>query len=386
MSAGHIRRRGKQSWELKYDIGRDPITGRRLVKTKNVKGTKRDAERELRNILSAVDSGGYSGPTKITVAEYVRQRIDQWQAAGAVSARTAQRYRQLIENQIIPSLGAIKLQKLRRLDIETWHTALRTSGRKRGSGGVSTRTIGHAHRVLSKALSDAAKDDLITKNVCKIEPAPKVENKELRILLKDEIATLVEAMWEHPMGPIAILGLFTRMRLGEILALRWCNVEQGVIFVREALEETREHGIRVKPPKTKRGRRHITLPSIVVDTLRDHRRRQLELRMQLGLGKPSESAFAFPTADGAPQSPSAVSRAWGLAAAALGMPDVTFHSLRHTHASALIDAGVDVVTISTRLGHASPTITLQVYAHLFRKDDSKAADAINAALTGLGTA
>ena len=102
--------------------------------------------------------------------------------------------------------------------------------------------------------------------------------------------------------------------------------------------------------------------------------------MKLGLGKMPDDAPLFGDIDGNPPSPNAFSAAWSDFAERIGMPEVTFHALRHTHASQLIDAGVDIVTISKRLGHAKPDITLRVYAHLFRKDDSKAAAAINAAL------
>jgi integrase len=170
------------------------------------------------------------------------------------------------------------------------------------------------------------------------------------------------------------------MRLGEILALRWNRVDldRKVIQVREALEHTKAHGIRFKPPKSKAGRRDITLPDALVEALRMHRRAQLELRLQLGAGRMPEDALLFADLDGNPPSPGSYSSAWADFAKAIDAPEVTFHALRHTHASALIDAGVDIVTISRRLGHAKPDITLRVYAHLFQKDDSKAAAAINA--------
>jgi integrase len=338
---GHIRRRGKASWELKFDAGRDPATGKRLIQYHTFRGTKRDAQVKLAGLIASVGAGSYVEPSKVTVAEHLRARVAQWEGAGDITARTAQRYRQLIENQIVPHLGDKLLQKLKRLDIEAWHTTLRTNGRLRGAGGVAPRTIGHAHRVLSKALSEAAKDDIVTRNVCKIEAPPKVEATEMRILTLEQISRLVPGLHEHPIGAPAITALFTGMRLGEILALRWLNtdLEGRVIYVREALEETKAHGIRCKAPKTKQGRRDITLPDVVVEALRDHRRRQLELRMQLGLGKLPEAALVFSDAEGNPRSPSEVSRDWGIAAARLGMPDVTFHGLRHTHASQLIDAG-----------------------------------------------
>jgi integrase-like protein len=120
------------------------------------------------------------------------------------------------------------------------------------------------------------------------------------------------------------------------------------------------------------------LPDMLVEVLRDHRKGALELRMQLGVGRLADDALSFATIEGRPLSPNAVSAAWADFAASIGMPHVTFHALRHTHASQLIHEGVDIVTISKRLGHVKPDITLRIYAHMFEKDDSKAAAAINA--------
>jgi integrase len=159
------------------------------------------------------------------------------------------------------------------------------------------------------------------------------------------------------------------------------DLDRKAIQVVVALEETHEHGMRFKPPKSKAGRRDITLPDVLVDALHEHRKAQLELRMKLGTGKMPDDALLFADIEGAPLSTTSCSKQWGKFAASIGLPKVTFHALRHTHASQLIDAGgVDIVTISKRLGHAKPDITLRVYSHLFAMDDGKAAAAINAAL------
>jgi integrase len=181
----------------------------------------------------------------------------------------------------------------------------------------------------------------------------------------------------------AVTSLCTGLRRSELLALRWCDVDLDAktVSVRQALEETRKHGLRFKATKTKSGRRDLSLPDVVVDALRTHRRAQLEQRVALGLGKLPDEALLFPAPlSEAPLSPRNFSKRWEDAAAAIGVAGVTFHALRHTHASQLIDAGIDVVKISKRLGHASPNITLQVYAHLFRRREDKAADAINEAI------
>jgi integrase len=371
---GHIRRRGANSFELKFDAGRDP-SGKRKVQFVSFRGTKREAQVKLAELIAAVGKGAYVEPSKTTLADFVRARVDQWEAAGDISAKTSQRYRQLVENQIVPHLGAKLLQKLQPLDIESWHTTLRNGGRVRGKGGIAARTIGHAHRVLGKALGDAASNGLVTRNVVSEKSAPKVPDQEMAIA--QDIAGLVDKLRGWRLGNVAMVSLFTGMRLSEILALRWNRVDldSKIVQVREALEQTQAHGLRFKAPKSKAGRRDITLPDILVDALREHRKVQLEFRIRLGAGKLPDDALLFATIDGSPLSPNAVSAAW-----ADFYPVVTFHALRHTHASQLIDAGVDIVTISKRLGHAKPDITLRIYAHRFRKDDSKAAAAINAVL------
>ena len=251
-------------------------------------------------------------------------------------------------------------------------------GRKFNEAGAP-RTIGHAHRVLGKALRDAAKNDLVAKNVCKMEPAPKVDDGEIFIV--PDVPALVATLPASRLYVQAMIALFTGMRLGEVLALRWgrIDLDRKVAQVREALEITKAHGVRFKAPKSKAGARDVTLPDILVDVLCAHRKTQLELRMKLGIGRLPDDALLFADISGAPVSPNSISSAWADYAKAIGIPDVTFHALRHTHASQLIDAGVDIVTISRRLGHAKPDITLRVYSHLFQKDDGKASAAINAA-------
>jgi integrase len=368
---GHLRERSPGHWAIVIDV-RDLQTGRRKRRWHSFAGSKRQAQIECAKLIASVGKGDYVEPSKTTVAEFAQSRIDQWEASGEISARTTQRYRQLLNNQIAPYLGAKILAKLRPLDIEGWHTSLRAT--------VAARTIGHAHRLLSKALKDAAKNNIIGRNVAKEQAAPKVTDEE-RTIVRD-IPALVAKLQHWRLGQVAMVALFTGMRLGEVLALRWSNVDLDakVIKVREALEQTKTFGIRFKAPKSRASKRDITMPDILVDALREHRKAQLELRLACGAGRLPDDALLFASIEGKPLPPNRTSGAWADFAKSIGMSEITFHALRHTHASQLIDAGVDVVTISKRLGHAKPDITLRVYAHLYQKDDSRAAAAINAAL------
>jgi integrase len=373
---GHIRERSPGHWAIIIDVP-DPQTGKRRRKWHAFRGNKRQAQVECARLISEIGQGSYVERTKVTVGDFVRARIAQWEAAGDITARSAERYRLLAARQIAPHLGLKPLQKLTRLDVEGWHTALRNTG-------LTARTIGQAHRVLGKVLTDAERDGLVIKNVCKVQRVPRVQVQET-VIVKN-IPNLIEKLRGEPLYALAITALFTGMRLGELLALREKSVDldRGVIEVREALEETSAHGVRFKATKTTAGKRSITLPNIAIKVLRDHRRELLERRMQLGLGKLNPEDVMFGTWEGKPARTTNVSASWAALAERIGMPEITFHALRHTHASQLIASGVDIVTISKRLGHASPTITLGIYAHLFATDDRKASLAINAALGSIG--
>lgn len=382
---GNITRRGEKSWRIKFDKGRDPVTRKRIIEYVTVRGTKRDAQAKLNDLLSAVNNGTYVEKTKVTVADHMRARLAQWQADGDISPKTAERYGELVENQIVPHIGNLTIQQLDFAAIENWQATLRKVGRRDGKGGIAARTIGHAHRILGKALDDAIALRLVFRNEAKAKGAPKVDSEEIVILNEVTLKKLLAGLPGHALAAPITVSLFTGMRRGELLALRWSHVDLDgkTIRVVAALEETRA-GLRFKEPKTQSGTREVSLPDIVVDALRDHRRKQLEQRMAMGAGKMDDDALVFPTWDWQPRSPRRFSKDWATAALALKVPEVTLQALRHTHASMLIDQGLDVVAISKRLGHASPAITLKVYAHLFRKDDGKAAAAINAALANLG--
>jgi integrase len=195
------------------------------------------------------------------------------------------------------------------------------------------------------------------------------------MLQPDQALELIERLRGHPLHMLASLALTSGMRRNEMLALRWQDVDldAGRLTIERSLEQTRTHGIRIKSPKTKKGRRSIMLPHATVSELRGHWRAQQEQRLELGIGKAPADSPVLATFDGGPQSPTAVTKRWTYAMAALGMPGVTLHSLRHTHASMLI------ASISRRLGHSSPTITLNTYGHLVVGTDDKAAQVMNAA-------
>jgi integrase len=376
---GNLTRRGKSSWRLKFDIDPDPVTGKRQTQLVTVRGKRQDAERELTRLLNAADAGTLVEPSKITVAEYLRAWLG---GAHGLSGKTAERYGQLAEQQIIPRLGHMALQALRPVHVEAWHAVLLKSGGKDGAP-LSARTVGHAHRVLHRLLARAVTAELVARNVASAVKPPKVEDTEIASLKADEVAAVLAALQGHPLEPIGVLALATGARRGEILGLRWgdINIDAATLRIARSLEQTKA-GLTFKPPKTKAGARVISLPPIAMDALTAHRRRQLELRLALGRGKLDDDALVFTTIDDGPLPPNNLSRDWWRFVQTRNLPRVSFHALRHSHASALIASGIDPVTVSRRIGHASVSTTLNIYAHKFAKTDAAAAKAIEAALTG----
>ncbi len=368
--SGHIRRRGERSWELKFDLGTDPLTGKRTTRYHSFKGAKRQAQAELTRLMAEAHQGTYVDPTTTTVAEF----IDRWErdwAALHVSPKTIERYRGIIAKQIIPHLGQLAIQKLKPVHLTELYANLVRNG-------LAPRTAGHVHRVLHRALGHAALWGVVQQNVASLVSPPPVRNNEIEILREQEIALVLNKLRGRSLYIIVSFGLATGMRRGELLALRWRDVDLdgGKVTVERSLEQTKA-GLRFKSPKTKSGLRTISIPPSTVTDLRAHWKEQLEQRLALGLGKAPDDALVFPTWEGNTRSPNGLTKEFGVAIREIGLK-VTFHALRHTHASSLIAAGLDVLTISRRLGHASPTITLGVYGHLFSNTDDRAAQVIEA--------
>ena len=148
MSAGHIRPRGPGAWELKYDAGRDQKTGRRITRYKTVRGAKRDAQRELRKLLGAVDKGQHVDPGKLTLGAWLGQWLEE--ARHNVAPKTHERYTEIVDKHLVPALGVIPLAKLAPVHVQSYYADALKSGRRDGKGGLSAQTVRHHDRVLKR--------------------------------------------------------------------------------------------------------------------------------------------------------------------------------------------------------------------------------------------
>jgi integrase len=379
---GHIRRRGEHFWEIKFDLEADP-GGKRRTRYVSFKGTKKEAKAELMRLMVEADKGQDVDPSRVTLAEF----LDRWEtwAETQVSAKTLERYKELAAHHVRPHLGGQRLQKLRAVHFAELYGRLQKP-KTDGGAGLSARTVGHVHRLLHRVFGHAMKWSMIANNPIASAEPPAVERTEIKILAPEQIKVVLQGLKGRPLYPIALMGLSTGMRRGELVALRWKDVDldRGLIRVEQSLEQTNA-GLRFKAPKTKAGRRTVMIPASIVGELRAHWRQQQEQRLTIGLGGASGDDLVFARYDGTPWPPDSLTAAWARTVRMLKLPIVTLHALRHTHVSQLIASGLDVVTVSRRIGHSNPSITLGVYAHLFGNTDIRAASAVEQAMAGILT-
>jgi integrase len=387
MREGNITRRGDRSFRIKIELEREPTSGHRRYHLETIRGApgetrsevKARAKARLVELLHQINTGEHVLRATVTVRAYV----ESWLAAPVgLNPKTVLRYRQLTQQQIYPYLGSIELQRLDESHIQIWHGQLLAAGGQNGKP-LSARTVGHAHRVLHTALARAVLGKKVFRNVASQVPPPKVQKKEVTSLTAEQIGDLFAKLQGHRLYIPAVVALGTGLRRGELLALQWQNIDldAGFLRVERSLGQA-EKKLYFKAPKSQAGRRSLSLAPFVVDALRQHRKEQLELRMALGLGKQAAEALVFANLDGSPLSPDKLSRDWANLVIARKLPKVSFHGLRHSNVSMLIDGGLDVHTVSRRIGHSSASLTLGTYTHMYRRKDAEAADAIEAALTG----
>ena len=376
MSQGHIRQQGKGSWELKFDLDRDPLTGKRITKYATFRGTKREAKDELTRLLAHRNEGSYVDPTKMTVGAY----LHHWLTADIdrrVAARTAARHRGIVEKNIIPRLGHVPMRKLTGVHIEAFEAELQREGWVKSrrqpkkvedaepapteKRGLSAQTVQHVHRTLSQALSHAVRLGVLLKNPAAQVKPPRPEQREIRILSKDEIYLLLRAAEGTALYMPVLVAVTTGLRRGELLGLRWSDLDlkAGTVTVNQSLERIKGK-VTFKAPKTKTSRRSVTLPAVTVQALQEYRGAQAEERLKLGLGR-DPRGLVFTRADAESLDADSLTKAFGRLVATTKVTPITFHGLRHTHISHLLMDGVHVKVVSERAGHANVNITLSVY-------------------------
>jgi integrase len=268
----------------------------------------------------------------------------------------------------------VPLQSLDGAQIDRFYAHLRANGRRFG-GGLSSMTLHHVHVLLAQLLASAVKARKLARSpIDDVQTKPKPKRKHIEVLDESEIAALLDHLRDHWLRVPVIVALATGMRRGEIIALRWCDLDlaKGTLQVCQSVEEV--CGVfRFKAPKTDRSRRVIRLPGSLVEELGRHRKEQSALRLRLGLGRDAND-LVFTTSEGSMLRPNTFTEAFSHEAKRAGLKPVRLHSLRHSHLSMLLRSGVPVHAVAARAGHARASTTLDSYLHLLGGEDNRAAD------------
>jgi integrase len=417
MSRGSIiKREGKKgvSYLLKYDAERDPTTGARVQRYKTCTGTKKEAQAELRRLMGEVDTGVSVDPTKMTVAEWLKTWLDV-HVNGNVTQRTFEYYKKIVDTQLVPNIGNVLVQKLAPAKVQQMYSDLSKTGHIRNrrkaeaaeeevgdTCGLAPQSVLHVHRTLFRALKVAAKQRVIMRNPVEDVDAPKLkrvrsasgdleDSGQIKALERDELPRLFAALRGKQIYTLVVVATGTGARRGELLALRWSDLdfEKKTMCISKALEVTRKYGVRIMPPKNESSRRTIVIDDGLVRTLKNHRQYLEDLALSLGVLCPADG-LVFPCvirrARGRqpnqsvvrdvdftrPWNPDAVTKEFGRGAKVAGLNGVHFHTLRHTHATQLLQGGVQPHTVAQRLGHSTPVITMTIYAHVLKRADDQA--------------
>lgn len=329
------------------------------ILTRRVRGAKKDARKYLTAKLREIDLGIFVEPANIALSEFLDKWLEQ-SAKPRITEATYNSYETMLRVHVKPKLGDFKLCDIQPLDIQSVYGDLQKSN-------LSSRTIRYAHSVLSMALKQAVTWNLLVKNPCSYVDLPRHEKKEMKAFSKDEAKRFIEAAKQDTLGIILECALTTGMRPEEYLALQWSDIDlnYGTATVQRALVWRKGGGWMFKAPKTKSSRRSIPLPLPLLNKIKSHRIKQAENRLKLG-GAYENNNLVFATDLGTPiRYGNLDKRHFRPTLKLADLPtDFRLYDLRHSCATLLLAAGLNVKVVSERLGHANIKMTLETYAHV----------------------
>jgi integrase len=354
---GSIYRRksdGKWTGSISLDNGK-----RKVIYGK----TRKEVQEKMKTLLHEQQQGNLVASSSQTVEQFVVDWLENTHRR-KVRPRTYERYREAVYLHIVPALGHIQLQKLTAQHVRAFYT-------KKADAGLSASTITCYHSVLHLALDTAVKWGILPKNVCDLVSPPRRERFEIQPLSPGQAEILVAAVRGHRREALFILTLLTGLRRGEVLGLKWQDIDlvDGVLQVRRILSRVptktpgRTHVYVEAEPKTKQSRRSIAIAPFAIAALTAHRAKQLEAKTKAGRAW-QEHDYVFCTALGTHLSPTQVVKEFKKVLNQAGLPDIRFHDLRHSSASLLLSLGVHPKIVQEILGHTQISMTMDVYSHV----------------------
>lgn len=327
--------------------------------------TRKEVQEKMKVALREQQQGTLITAPQQTLKTYLEQWLEEVQKP-TLRISTYVKYRKLLKH-ILPVLGNVHVQKLTPQQVQKLYTSkLKT---------LSPKMVVGIHGVLHKALDNAVKWGLVSRNVCDAVSPPRVPKTEKQVLTKEQAHKLLEHVKKHRLEAILTVALTTGMRRGEILALRWkdINLEEGSVQVKRTVDYIPHYGYVETEPKTAKGRRKIMLPSFVISILKEHRLQQIEERNKVGVGW-VEKDLVFCGLHGDYFNPAYLLRMFKKVLVDAGLPHMRFHDLRHSAATILLEMKVHPKVVQEVLGHSTITMTLDTYSHVLPSMQQDAID------------
>lgn len=368
---GHMLKVGTNKWRFCFESERVDKKRKRHYKT--FTGSKPEARAEFAKLLAEFEKGTYLISSKLTFGDYLVNWLENY-GKTRLAPTTFTRYSKIINLRVIPKLGSIPLTKLRPLHLQGFYKQLVEEGRLDGRPGqLSHASIIYHHRVVHKALDSAVKQQLISFNPADAvelpKPAQEIDDPDIKEHVKfldsNQVDIMLERLKGHQFYEAVFVDVRTGLRRGELLALRKQDIDlkNGKLTVKQSLAYTPGKGTFFKVPKTKKSRRTIDISKEVVDVLKQQIKKQAALKLQYGSAY-EDKGLIFSQPNGRPLHPDTLSSWFPSFLRNIGLPELNFHCLRHTFASLMLQAEVEIKIISEMMGHSSVRITYDLYSHL----------------------
>lgn len=372
------KRKSDGRWQGYVTVGYDVETGK--PKKKYFYGkTRKEVQEQVNEALGKVRTGTYREPSKLTMAEWLTTWLNDYMKP-SLRPTTWENYEIQVMRHILPALGHLRLSQLQTSNLQKlYNDKLSNGGRLDGKeGGLSPRSVRYIHTLIHAALEQAKKEGMITINVADAVKLPHDQKKEIQCLDTEGVKKFLTAARDTKHFPAYFLALNTGLRRGELLGLRWKDVDlkAGSITVNQGLVRTKQ-GLVFQEPKTKLSNRTIGISPQVVSVLKDHKKRQNEERLSAGEAYNKEHDLVFCNELGEPICPRGFTRHFERLLKRAGLEGkVTFHGLRHTFATLSLQEGAAARTVQEALGHHKAAFTLDVYSSVTDKMKKEATDKI----------
>ena len=372
MASGNIREIKTKTGEIHYQItvegGYDPLTGKRIRAYKNVKGSKREANSVMHKMITEMEDGKLTKKSPLTVSAW----MDVWlgEYLPNIEETTRIGYRTKIKCHIKPSIGDIFVSSLRAEHIQRMVNGMIADG-------LAPKSIRDTYNILNKAMKKTVKLQIIAHNPCEGVELPKLKKYRADIYTPTMIQTILDKAKDTDMYLPIYLLVKLGLRRGELLALRWSDIDfkNNVLKVRHNMVRT-EESYTIKEPKSEAGIRDIHLSKEVSSILKQERIKYMNDLFNYGAGF-QNLEFVIRQENGAPYHPDSMSQKWRRFLEKHNLPQRRLHDLRHSNATALIQAGVSPKVVQQRLGHADVQITLNTYTHVLPEMDVEAAEKLD---------